>query len=67
MEIDDKNNYYMDGNRYYLGIVDYLREFGTMEKVERTWKGQEATIQKPVDYRTRLFNSLNKYFTQIPL
>lgn len=30
----------MDGNRFHIGIVDYLREFGAMERVERTWKGQ---------------------------
>jgi hypothetical protein len=24
-----KNEYYLDGNRFQLGIVDYMREFGT--------------------------------------
>jgi hypothetical protein len=33
VEITDNNDYYMDGNRYSFGIVDYLREFGAMEKV----------------------------------
>lgn len=50
-----------------MGIVDYLREFGAMERVERTWKGQEATVQEPADYKNRLFRNLKKYFTQIPL
>jgi hypothetical protein len=45
MEIEDENDYYMDGNRFTLGIIDYLREFGTMEKMERRLKGHEATVQ----------------------
>lgn len=40
VEIENEANYYMDGNRFHIGIVDYLREFGAMERVERTWKGQ---------------------------
>lgn len=67
VEITDNNDYYMDGNRYSFGIVDYLREFGAMEKVQRTFKGQEATVQKPDDYRKRILKSLSKYFTQIPI
>lgn len=57
----------MDGNRFYFAIVDYLREFGTMEKVQRTWKGQCATVQKPADYKIRMEENLRKYFTQIPI
>lgn len=67
VEVENEKDYYMDGNRFHIGIVDYLREFGAMERVERTWKGQEATVQQPTDYKNRLYRNLKKYFTQIPL
>ena len=67
VEVENERDYYMDGNRFHIGIVDYLREFGALEMVERTWKGQEATVQEPVDYKNRLYRNLKKYFTQIPL
>lgn len=67
VEIEEDKDYYMDGNRFHIGIVDYLREFGAMEMVERKWKGQEATVQEPADYKSRLYKNLKKYFTQIPL
>jgi hypothetical protein len=45
VEVENEKDYYMDGNRFHIGIVDYLREFGAMERVERIYKGQEATVQ----------------------
>lgn len=30
VEIEEDKDYYMDGNRFHIGIVDYLREFGAM-------------------------------------
>ena len=67
VEIDNPKDYYMDGNRFHLGIVDYLREFGTGERVERIWKGPDATVQEPINYRSRMYRNLKHYFTQIPL
>ena len=67
MEIENQKDYYMDGNRFHLGIVDYLREFGAGERVERIWKGTDATVQEPIHYRNRMYRNLKKYFTQIPI
>jgi len=39
VEIEHKNDYYLDGNRFQIGIVDYMRDFGNLEKVENLWKG----------------------------
>lgn len=33
VEIQKKRDYYLDGNRFQLGIVDYMRDFGNLEKV----------------------------------
>jgi hypothetical protein len=33
VEIEQKNDYYLDGNRFQIGIVDYMRDFGNLEKV----------------------------------
>lgn len=45
VEIENQKDYYMDGNRFQIGIIDYLREFGTVEKAERFWKGSDCTVQ----------------------
>jgi len=33
VEIENKNDYFLDGNRFQIGIVDYMRDFGNLEKV----------------------------------
>lgn len=33
VEIENNKDYYLDGNRFQLGIVDYLREFGAGERI----------------------------------
>lgn len=45
VEIENKRDYYLDGNRFQLGIVDYMRDFGNLEKVENLWKGETGTVQ----------------------
>ena len=67
IEIENKKDYYLDGNRFQLGIVDYMRDFGNLEKVENLIKGETGTVQEPIFYKERMFRNLRKYFSQIPL
>jgi hypothetical protein len=30
VEIENKKDYYLDGNRFQIGIVDYMRDFGNL-------------------------------------
>lgn len=39
VEIENSEDYYLDGSRFQIGIVDYMREFGAGEWVENMIKG----------------------------
>lgn len=67
VEIQNADDFYLDGNRFQIGIVDYMREFGAGEWVENMLKGPEATVVEPIVYKDRMAKNLRKYFTQIPL
>lgn len=67
VEIENSEDYYLDGSRFQIGIVDYMREFGAGEWVENMIKGPQATVVEPNTYKTRMLRNLKKYFTQIPL
>ena len=67
VEIESSDDYFLDGNRFQIGVVDYMREFGAGEWVENMIKGPEATVVEPSQYKTRMLKNLKKYFTQIPL
>jgi len=33
VEIENNDDFYLDGNRFQIGVVDYMREFGAGEWV----------------------------------
>lgn len=62
-----------DSNEIVVGIIDYLRQYDTIKKLERIGKsvtmltGQaEPTIIQPRDYRRRFTVAMEKYFTSVP-
>jgi hypothetical protein len=67
IEVEEDSQYYLDGNRFTLGVIDYLREFGSVEKIENLWKGADCTVIEPPKYMERMKQNVSKYFTQIPI
>ena len=67
VEIENNDDYYLDGNRFQLGVVDYMREYGKGEWVENMWKGPDATVVEPEQYKARMLKNINRYFAQIPI
>lgn len=67
VEIESSEEFYLDGNRFQIGIVDYMREYGTGEWVETMWKGPDATVVEPAVYKSRMLKNINRYFSQIPI
>jgi 1-phosphatidylinositol-3-phosphate 5-kinase len=56
-----------------VGIIDYLRQYDTIKKIERLGKsvtmltGQaEPTIIQPKDYRRRFTAAMDRYFMSVP-
>jgi len=65
--MDDKNH------QLVVGIIDYLRQYDILKKVERMGKsvgmiaGQaEPTVIQPANYRNRFQAAMDKYFMMIP-
>jgi 1-phosphatidylinositol-3-phosphate 5-kinase len=62
-----------DSGEIVVGIIDYLRQYDTMKKIERLGKsvtmltGQaEPTIIQPRDYRRRFTVAMDRYFMSVP-
>ena len=61
-----------DSDEIVVGIIDYLRQYDTVKKLERIGKsvmlgGQgETTIIQPKDYRKRFIQAMEKYFVTVP-
>ena len=44
-----------------------MREYGKGEWVENMWKGPEATVVEPEQYKNRMLKTIGNYFVQIPI
>lgn len=64
-----KPHAYLDGCAIKIGIVDYLREYGGLEKIEtviKGLKGNETTVIGAVPYKDRMMASVTRYFCSLP-
>lgn len=65
---DDKNH------ELTVGIIDYLRQYDIIKKMERVGKGSvgmltgqaEPTIIQPSQYRKRFSAAMERYFMTVP-
>ena len=60
-----------DSREIVVGIIDYLRQYDTIKKIERLGKSVtllagEPTIIQPTDYRRRFNASMERYFLAVP-
>ena len=62
-----------DNHQLVVGIIDYLRQYDIIKKVERVGKsvgmiaGQaEPTVIQPPNYRNRFQLAMEKYFMMVP-
>lgn len=63
-----------DTHEIVVGIIDYLRQYDIIKKMERVGKGglgmvtgqAEPTIIQPSQYRKRFSLAMEKYFMTVP-
>lgn len=60
-----------DSREIVVGIIDYLRQYDTIKKIERLGKSVtllagEPTIIQPTDYRRRFSAAMERYFLAVP-
>ena len=59
----------LDGFPIKLGVIDYLREYGGLEKIEtviKGLKGNETTVIGAIPYKDRMMSSVSRYFCTLP-
>lgn len=66
LNVKDPSNELLDGSALRIGVIDYLREFGLGEKVEKVIKGAGCTVIEPSSYRERMLASVSRYFSTVP-
>jgi 1-phosphatidylinositol-3-phosphate 5-kinase len=58
------------GNTLRMGIIDFMRPYHLIEKIETLYKeiksGKDPTVIPPPQYSERFINALNKYFIKVP-
>lgn len=69
VNIDDVTAETLDGCSIKIGMIDYLRSYGGLEKIEtviKGLKGNETTVIGAQPYKDRMFASVSKYFCSLP-